>query len=80
MTEGKGMYKDQKELLNLLRQRCEGKDAASVFAEQAGISEDVVKLVLEGRHRIGRKIARGLGYRRIVLWTPLQKQGHVQER
>jgi hypothetical protein len=66
------VMKDSGELLDLLRKRCEGKGAASVFARQAGVSETLVSLALSGKQKIGPKIARGLGYRRIVRWTPLQ--------
>ena len=59
------------DLADMMRQRiCQIGQAA--FAREAGASEAHISLVCNGKQRIGPKIAKALGYRRVVRWEPLQ--------
>jgi len=60
------------ELVAMLKARCEGHGASRIFAHQAGVTESLVSQILNGKQKMGPKVAKALGYRRVVRWEPLQ--------
>ena len=67
-------------LRQILRHRVEEAGTAANFARQHGLSEGLISQVLSGRHKIGPKIARACGYRKITVFQALQEPIDMPKR
>ncbi len=65
-------FKGDRDLLDMLRERCQGDGAARAFAREAGVSETLISLILAEKRSIGPKVAKALGYRKFIRWVSLQ--------
>lgn len=65
------MLLSEKDILDLLRQRCQEVGTAKAVAEQLGVAPSYVSDVLAGRREIGKSIFEKLGYERVVMYRPL---------
>ena len=59
------------ELLELLRRECIATSQRAV-AERAGVSDGLISLILTGKQKIGPKVAKALGYRRVKSWVEIE--------
>jgi DNA-binding transcriptional regulator YdaS (Cro superfamily) len=69
---------NENDLRQILRHRCESAGSAAKFARQADLSEGLVSQILSGRQKMGPKMARALGYRKIIRFEPLQPNSDMQ--
>ena len=65
-------------LLRKLHEATAVKGGAAQLARDGGVTEGLVSQIVNGKQKIGPKVARALGYQRKVLWTPLQADEGVQ--
>ena len=56
----------------ILAHRIAEHGSATIFAQKHGLSDAYVSLVASGKQKVGPKIARALGYRKIVRFEALQ--------
>jgi len=59
------------DLIELLRREVAA-SSQTEFARKAGVQQSLISNILHGRERMGPKVAKALGYRRVVTWEPLQ--------
>lgn len=59
------------DLIELLRREVEA-TSQSDFARRAGVQQSLISNILRGKERMGPKVAKALGYHRVVTWEPLQ--------
>lgn len=59
------------DLIDLLRREVEA-TSQSAFARKAGVQQSLISNILHGKERMGPKVAKALGYQRVVTWEPLQ--------
>jgi DNA-binding transcriptional regulator YdaS (Cro superfamily) len=68
----------ENDMRNILRHRCASAGSAAAFAQQANLSEGLVSQILSGRQKVGPKMAKALGYRKIIRFEPLQSNSDVK--
>jgi plasmid maintenance system antidote protein VapI len=59
------------DLIELLRQEVAA-TSQTEFARKAGVQQSLISNILHGKERIGPKVAKALGYHRVITWEPLQ--------
>jgi len=59
------------DLIELLRKEV-STTSQTAFAHKAGVTQAVISQILNHKMPMGPKVAKALGYHRVVTWEPLQ--------